>query len=173
MKKVFKKRAPSPSYISPNQLTLDSFQTPFEQKLNPENRWVVLSRLIPWDEVCNLYLKNVGVSSTGRPPLSPRVIIGSLVNLDDRETVSQISENIYMQYFLGYSGFSSEPPFDASLFVDFRKRLGMENLNAINERIVMLKTRLEHRENKPAPPSDENGSNTGGYFGYVDPPDSE
>lgn len=166
MKKVFKKRAPSPSYISPNQLTLDSFQTPFEQKLNPENRWVVLSRLIPWDEVCNLYLKNVGVSSTGRPPLSPRVIIGSLIikhlcNLDDRETVSQISENIYMQYFLGYSSFSCEPPFDASLFVDFRKRLGMENLNAINERIVMLKTRLELGENKPAPPSDENGINTG------------
>lgn len=166
MKNVFKKRAPSPSYISPNQLTLDSFQTPFEQKLNPENRWVVLSRLIPWDEVCNLYLKNVGVSSTGRPALSPRVIIGSLIikhlcNLDDRETVSQISENIYMQYFLGYSSFSSEPPFDASLFVDFRKRLGMENLNAINERIVMLKTRLESGKNKPAPPSDENGSNTG------------
>jgi len=165
MKKVFKKRAPSPSYISPNQLTLDSFQTPFEQKLNPENRWVVLSRLIPWDEVCNLYLKNVGVSSTGRPPLSPRVIIGSLIikhlcNLDDRETVSQISENIYMQYFLGYSSFSCEPPFDASLFVDFRKRWGMENLNAINERIVMLKTRLESGENKPNPPSDEIGNHT-------------
>ncbi len=37
----------------------------------------------------------------------------------------------------------------------------MENLNAINERIVMLKTRLESEENKPAPASDENGSNTG------------
>jgi len=166
MKKVFKKRAPSPSYISPNQLTMDCFQTPFEQQLNQKNRWVVLSRLMPWDEVCNLYLKNVGVSSTGRPPLSPRVIIGSLIikhlcNLDDRETVDQISENIYMQYFLGYSSFSSEPPFDASLFVDFRKRLGMENLNAINERIVMLKTRLESGENKSVPPSDQNGSNSG------------
>jgi len=166
MKKVFKKRAPSPSYISPNQLTMDCFQTPFEQQLNPKNRWIVLSRLMPWDEVCNLYLKNVGVSSTGRPPLSPRVIIGSLIikhlcNLDDRETVDQISENIYMQYFLGYSSFSSEQPFDASLFVDFRKRLGMENLNAINERIVMLKTKLESRENKSVSPSDENERNSG------------
>ena len=163
MKKVFKKRAPSPSYLSPAQLTMDCFQTPFEQQLNPTNRWVVLSRLMPWDEVCNLYLKNVGVSTTGRPPLSPRVIIGSLIikhlcNLDDRETVDQISENIYMQYFLGYSSFSSEPPFDASLFVDFRKRLGMENLNAINERIVLLKTRLEPGENKSVPPPDEDGS---------------
>ncbi|MBK5247397.1 MAG: IS5 family transposase [Peptostreptococcaceae bacterium] len=166
MKKVFKKRAPSPSYISPNQLTMDCFQTPFEQQLNPKNRWVVLSRLMPWDEVCNLYLKNVGVSATGRPPLSPRVIIGSLIikhlcNLDDRETVDQISENIYMQYFLGYSSFSSEQPFDASLFVDFRKRLGMENLNAINERVVMLKTRLESGESKSVPPSDPNESNSG------------
>ena len=163
MKKVFKKRAPSPSYISPNQLTLDCFQTPFEQKLNAKNRWVVLSRLMPWDEVCNLYLKNVGVSVTGRPALSPRVIIGSLIikhmcNLDDRETVDQISENIYMQYFLGYSTFSSEPPFDASLFVDFRKRLGIENLNAINERIVKLKTRLESKEKDSEPPSNAQDS---------------
>lgn len=165
MKKVFKKRAPSPAYISSSQLTMDCFQSPFEQQLNPENRWVVLSRLMPWDEVCNLYLKNVGVSPTGRPPLSPRVIIGSLIikhlcNLDDRETVDQISENIYMQYFLGYSSFSSELPFDASLFVDFRKRLGMENLNAINERIVSLKTRLESKKNNSVPPSDPQGSNS-------------
>ena len=163
MKKVFKKRAPSPSYISPSQLTMDCFQTPFEQKLNAKNRWVVLSRLMPWDEVCNLYLKNVGISPTGRPALSPRVIIGSLIikhmcNLDDRETVDQISENIYMQYFLGYSSFSSEPPFDASLFVDFRKRLSIENLNAINERIVLLKTRLESKEKDSVPPSNAQDS---------------
>lgn len=151
MKKLTKKRAPSPSYISPGQLTLDCFRSPFEQQLNPKNRWVVLAGLIPWDEVCSLYLKNVGISHTGRPALSPRVIIGSLIikhlcNLDDRETIDQISENIYIQYFLGYSTFSSEPPFDASLFVDFRKRLGIENLNAINERIVGLKTRMESGE---------------------------
>jgi hypothetical protein len=60
-----------------------------------------------------------------------------------------------MQYSLGYSSFSSEPPFDASLFVDFRKRLGIENLNAINERIVSLKTRLESKKNGSEPPSDQ------------------
>lgn len=121
---------------------------------------------MPWDEVCNLYLKNVGISPTGRPRLSARVIIGSMIikhlcNLDDRETVDQISENIYMQYFLGYSSFSSEPPFDASLFVDFRKRLGMENLNAINERIVSLKTKLESKKQSSEPPSDPPGSSPG------------
>lgn len=66
-----------------------------------------------------------------------------MCNLDDREAVDQMSENTYMQYFLGYSSFTNEPPFDASLFVEFRKRLGMENVNAINERIVALKTHVE------------------------------
>lgn len=147
MNKARKKRAPAPVYVSPNQLSLDCFQTPFEQHLNKKNRWVVLAELIPWDEICNLYLKHVGIATTGRPAISPRVVIGSLIikhmcNLDDRETVDQISENMYMQYFLGFSSFTPEAPFDASLFVEFRKRLGMDSLNAINEKIIALKTKM-------------------------------
>lgn len=143
-----KKHAQVPRYVSPSQLKLEGFESPFDQLLSLTNRWVVLSRLIPWDEICNLYLKFVPKEPTGRPGLNPRIVIGSLIikhlcNLDDRETVDQISENIYMQYFLGYPSFTNEKPFDASLFVDFRKRLGMENLNAINERIVSIKANLE------------------------------
>jgi IS5 family transposase len=152
MKVTVKKRAPSPAYVSPSQLYLDGFQTPFDQKLLRSNRWVVLANLIPWDEICGLYLKHVGVSETGRPPLSPRIVIGSIMikhlcNLDDRETVNHISENMYMQYFLGYSSFTPEDPFDASLFVEFRKRLGMDNVNAINEKIIALKTSFESDRN--------------------------
>lgn len=148
MKRTTKKCAPAPLYVSPAQLSFDCFKTPFERHLDFKNRWVVLAKLIPWDEVCNLYLKHVGASDTGRPPLNPRIVLGSLIikhicNLDDRETVGQISENIYMQYFLGYPSFTSEAPFDASLFVEFRKRLGMDTLNAINEKIASLKTHLE------------------------------
>lgn len=143
-----KKRALVPDYVSPSQLKLEGFESPFERELSKINRWVVLARLIPWDEICNMYLKFVPRGQTGRPPLNPRVVIGSLIikhicNLDDRETVDQISENVYMQYFLGFSGFSNEAPFDASLFVEFRKRLGIENINAINEKIVSIKTHIE------------------------------
>ena len=164
-----KRRALTPEYVSPNQLTLEGFETPFSTKLNQDNRWVVLSHLIPWDEICNLYLKQVGVSQTGRTPLNPRVVIGSLVikhlcNLDDRETVDQISENMYMQYFLGYSSFNPAPPFDASLFVEFRKRLGLESVNAINEKIVEIKTRMGSLD-KDQKPTQENQDN--------DNPDSE
>jgi transposase, IS5 family len=167
MKRATKKRAPSPIYVSPNQLSFECFQSPFEQNLRIDNRWVVLAKLIPWDEVCGVYLKNVGISSTGRPPLSPRIVIGSLIikhlcNLDDRETVDQISENMYIQYFLGYPSFSSEPPFDPSLFVEFRKRLGMENVNQINERIAALRNKVEPSDNNK-----KNGNNVDGDNNHV------
>ena len=155
-----KTHAQVPKYVSPKQLVLAGFESPFEKSLNPTNRWVVLAHLIPWDEICNLYLKFVPMPKTGRTPLNPRIVLGSLIikhfcNLDDRETVDQISENIYMQYFLGYPSFTDEAPFDASLFVEFRKRLGMENVNAINEKIVQLKTKLEN----PKPPVDSTSDN--------------
>jgi IS5 family transposase len=46
MSKQRKSRA-SVRYESPSQLTLSGFETPFEQSLNPKNRWVVLAGLIP------------------------------------------------------------------------------------------------------------------------------
>ena len=47
---------------------------------------------------------------------------------------------MYMQYFIGYSSFSDETPFDASLFVEIRSRLGIDQINAMNERIIHLAT---------------------------------
>ena len=151
MNKERKSRAFNPRYESPRQLELAGFESPFSKTLNPQNRWVVLAKLIPWDEICSPIRRQVGNSAAGRKPLNPRIVMGSLIikymlNLDDRETVSQISENMYMQYFLGYSSFIDEEPFDASLFVDFRKALGMDTINAINEKIVQLKTRFEEKD---------------------------
>jgi hypothetical protein len=143
MQKVSKTPASRPQYVSQNQLTIEGFESPFERNLNPDNRWVKLSRLLPWDDLTAIYRKSFPQKMTGRPDLSPRLVLGAIIikhmcNLDDRETVEQISENIYMQYFLGYSSFSDTPPFDASLFVEFRKRLGLEQINAINERILKI-----------------------------------
>lgn len=154
MSKAHRKVAPTPKYVSPKQLTLAGFETPFERNLNPKNRWIILAHLIPWDDICNLYSKIVKVNTLGRRPLSPRLVLGSIIikhicNLDDRETVDQISENVYMQYFLGFTSFSNEAPFDPSLFVDFRKRLGIEQLDVLNERIVTLKAQFESQKDLP------------------------
>ena len=155
MSKTHRKVAPTPKYISPNQLTLAGFETPFERKLNPENRWVVLGHLIPWDEICNIYAKIVKIKPEGRPPLSPRLVLGSIIikhicHLDDRETVAQISENVYMQYFLGFTSFSDEAPFDPSLFVKFRNKLGLKVVDTLNERIVAQIAKYDSQKGLPA-----------------------
>jgi hypothetical protein len=168
MIKRSKRLAPKPTYTSPKQLTLAGFETPFEQHLDDSNRWIQLAKLIPWDEICSEYLKNVGTGDTGRKPINPRIIIGAVIikhlcKLDDEETVQQISENVYMQYFLGYSTFSTSQPFDSSLFVLIRKRLSMDTVNAINERIIALKTQMgelpkeDKEEDKPENGKSENG----------------
>ena len=143
MAKAQKYRASKQAYISEKQLTLAGFETPFSRSLRQDNRWVVLAHKIPWDTLVGVYLSQLGNSQTGADGINPRVAIGSMIikhicNLSDRETVQQIQENMYMQYFLGYSSFSDEEPFDPSLFVDFRKRLGIEQINQINEKILEM-----------------------------------
>jgi transposase, IS5 family len=101
-----KKRASTPKYVSPKQLTLCGFETPFEQSLTSNNRWVHLSKLIPWDKIVIKYDMQFK-STEGRPPISGKVVIGAVIikhilNLTDRETILQIQENVFMQYFLGY-----------------------------------------------------------------------
>ena len=51
-----------------------------------------------------------------------------------------------MQYFIGYTSFSDEEPFDSSLFVDIRKRMGIEQINAINEKILGLSVSVLKQE---------------------------
>jgi hypothetical protein len=91
--------------------------------------------------------------TTGAGYINGRVIIGSLMikymcNLSDEETLLQIQENMYMQCFIGYSSFSTAAPFDASLFVEIRKRLGVEQLNAINNDFVTPnRVHCEHQYN--------------------------
>ena len=143
MAKAQKNRASKSRYVSPSQLELVGFESPFTKNLDPNNRWVRLSRQIPWDKIANVYQRQLNNSITGAGGINPRVAIGAIFikhmcDLSDRETVQQIQENVYMQYFLGYSSFSYEPVFDPSLFVDLRKRFGAEQINAINETIMGL-----------------------------------
>jgi hypothetical protein len=147
-----KKRAFTPGYISPKQLTIEGFETPFEQNLIGDNRWVKLAHSIPWDAIVGPYNK-LFRSKEGRPPISGRVILGAIIikhmgNFTDRETVAQISENPYMQYFLGYSRFIQEEPFSHTLFVEIRERLSVELLARINEIITVNYIKEELSKNK-------------------------
>jgi len=143
MAKAQKSRASKAPYVSPNQLELVGFESPFTKHLDPNNRWVRLAKQIPWDKIANVYQRQLNNLFTGANGINPRVAIGAIFikhmcDLSDREAVQQIQENVYMQYFIGYSGFSYEPVFDPSLFVDLRKRFGAEQINEINETIMGL-----------------------------------
>src|SRR5476651_2337790 len=173
MQKASKRRASAPNFVSPSQLVMSGFETPFSQQLRRTNRWVVLAGKIPWDDICNVYTRQVGVSPTGRPPISSGIVIGSLIikhmcNLDDGETVAQIAENMYMQYFLGYSSFDPEPPFDASLFVEFRLRMGLDQVNAINERIHKLYRAINDKASTKTTDKDDVGNNGDADTGSAD-----
>ena len=136
-----KKRASTPNYVSPNQLTLCGFETPFEQQLTTQNRWVKMGKSIPWDKIVPHYDKLFS-SKEGRPPISGRVILGAMIikhieKLSDRATILHIQENMFMQYFLGYTSFTNEEPFSDTLFVEIRKRLSLELLSKINDVIAL------------------------------------
>lgn len=147
---VFKRRASAPLYVSKNQCVLEGFETPFDQQLSKNNRWVKLSHLIPWDKIVSQY-NHQFQSNEGRPAINGRVIIGALIikhilNLTDRETILQIEENMFMQYFLGYSSFTNEAPFSATLFVEIRKRLTFTIINTINDIVIAHQLELEQKQ---------------------------
>jgi hypothetical protein len=64
------------------------------------------------------------------------LIIKEKLGVSDRETVEQIKENPYLQYFIGQRYYRNEAPFDASLLVKFRERINVNLVNQINQRMV-------------------------------------
>jgi IS5 family transposase len=107
------------------QLSIEEFHVPFGGRLDPENRWVLFSSLMPWEELEETYAPQFS-PTTGAPAQSVRLAFGALfikqrLGLSDEETVEQIRKNAYMQFFLGFAGYSSKAPFDPSTMVHFRK----------------------------------------------------
>ena len=127
-------------YESTKQITIEEFRTPFYRELSPENRWVRLSKIVPWDRFAEIYMR-VMDKRMGRPGVSPRTVLGALIikhlkKLDDRGVIEEIQENPYLQYFVGLTEFTTEPVFDPSLFVEIRKRVGKEVFDELNEMLI-------------------------------------
>ena len=121
------------------------FHIPFGGKLSSGNRWVKLAAMIPWAEVEEAYKQSLEGSGMGAPAKSGRIAFGALVikerlSITDEETVEQILENPYLQYFLGLHEFRDKPLFDPSMMVHFRSRFGQKDYDAINAKIIELAT---------------------------------
>ena len=127
-------------YRSEKQLSLAEFDWPFQTALDKNNRWVKLSGCIPWDALAEGYYQGLH-ETQGRPIKDARLVIGAVIIkhklcLSDRETVAQIQENPYLQYFVGLPGYQMEEPFAASLFVEIRKRMGQSVFDLFQMAII-------------------------------------
>jgi transposase, IS5 family len=132
-----------------DQPSFDNFYLPFSGKLDKSNRWIELSKIIPWKEIEIKYSKLFS-EKRGAPALPLRTALGALIikercGFTDEETVLQITENAYLQFFLGFNEFQIEPPFDSSMMVHFRKRINLEMMSEINELIINV-TKSDDKE---------------------------
>lgn len=62
----------------PHQLMFDGFETEFEKWLEADNRWVLLSRIIPWEALSAAYEMSLS-AHTGRPAKDGRLVIGAVI----------------------------------------------------------------------------------------------
>ena len=137
---------------SQSDLTPEKFELPVAIDLSSENRWVVMANLIPWSEFEDEYAENFS-KKMGAIAKPFRMALGALIikeklGTSDRETVEQIRENPYLQYFLGMPSYSNDVPFDASLMVYFRERIDQDMVNKVNKKMVENARKKEEESEK-------------------------
>jgi len=137
------------------------FNQPMGLHMNPNNRWIKMADRIPWDEFEIKYAK-LFPSDTGNVAKPLRMALGALIirtkfRYADRELVEQITENPYLQYFIGLPGYQEEAPFDASTLVLFRKRISAEMLMELNEYLLANKDD-ENNGGTPSSSEDSGGN---------------
>ena len=149
-------------YTSQKQLSIFDFHTDFESKLNADNRWVKMAKILDWDKLAAVYAKSFS-TTMGASSIDARIVIGALIikhleKKDDRGTIEIIQENPYMQFFLGFDHFTDKIVFDPSLFVTIRKRLGNDAFDTMNQVIISgaLGIEIQEGENEFFDESNEN-----------------
>jgi IS5 family transposase len=151
-----------------NQLPLENFHTPFGGELDPDNRWVKLERIIPWDQFESQYASKF--AEMGAPGKPVRMALGALIlkercGCSDEELVEQIKENPYMQYFIGLPKYQRKAPFDPSMMVYYRKRFDAKTLQEVNEIICGVKPKENSKDSdQDKPPPDPTGKNNQGIL---------
>jgi IS5 family transposase len=164
------------SKTNPDQISIHDFVHNLGQKLDENNRWVLLAERIPWNKFREIYHETLR-KDFGRPAKDARLVIGAMIikhkkKLPDEEVIPEIQENPYLQFFVGLKAFTYQPIFDPSLFVTLRKRLGQAVFDELNQAFLDEVIRIE-KELKPKkkskkkdkgdknPPSSGKSSNQG------------
>jgi hypothetical protein len=64
-------------YTSQNPMSIEEFKTPFQVRLDKNNRWVKLGESIPWDALASIYYRSMS-SDMGAPAIDARIVIGAM-----------------------------------------------------------------------------------------------
>lgn len=139
-------------YISQYQLTFEGFNSLNHLNLNFSNRWIQLGAHLPWDNLVKIYSKQFN-TELGAKGINPRIIIGSFIikhklKLSDEETLAIISENPYMQFFLGLKDFCPELLFSPTLLVEMRKKLGKLSFDSFTDELIKITNAKDIKPNK-------------------------
>ena len=145
-------------YRIDNQISIAEFNTPFGQ-LDPKNRWVKITEMIPWQELEPSYAEQF-CKDNGTPGLSFRMAMGTLIlkqltdNSDD-EVLQNIIENPYHQFLIGLHEYTNTAPFTQRQITNFRKRMPQSLIDEINE--ILFKPKSCNKTDPPdeEPPTDE------------------
>lgn len=124
------------------QMSFYDYVMPFEGVLDEHNRWVRLAGEIDWFALEDQYSRRFQKKG-GQKALPVRVAFGSLIirealGVSDAETLRLITESPYLQYFIGQTEFSSEPPFSVRSLGAFRQRFDPELVEATVQRVRAL-----------------------------------
>ena len=138
-----------------SQSSFLDFNQPMGLHMNPDNRWIRMADAIPWEVFEKKYRRLFKVK-TGNVAKPLRTALGALIiqkkfQYSDRELVEQITENPYLQYFIGLPGYQEEPPFDASTLVLFRKRINAQMIAEVNEYLLSNQNKKDDDDNSKPP----------------------
>jgi len=130
------------NYTSQYQTQFEDFSNLCQLELDPNNRWIQLGALLPWDRMVEVYAKRFS-PNMGAKAVNPRWVIGAFIikhklRLTDEETLLSISENPYMQFFLGLETYRPTQLFSPTLFVELRKRLGEDTFDEFSRTLITL-----------------------------------
>lgn len=148
-------------YKPQSQLSIKEFEMPFEADLDPNNRWVILSKVIPWDLFAKEYYKNFK-TNRGAPTKDARLVLGVVIvkhylKLDDEGLIELIQENPYIQYFLGLTAFTSKPVMDPSLLVYIRKRIDLKVFETLTDELIRQGLKIQDKQPLEPEKEDEQG----------------
>ena len=141
-------------YKDNSQINIIEFISPFGE-LDPENRWVKIANMIPWQKYEEEY-KSQFCEDNGAPAITFRMAMGTLIikqqtDHSDSDVLQDILENPYMQFLIGLHEFTKVPPFSVRSITNFRKYISAEMLNEINNNLF--------RGNKTQEDTDKNDDN--------------